>query len=42
MKSTDILRQFTPTELNDLYAPSLYLYPELGEFESDNCFFNGS
>jgi 4-diphosphocytidyl-2-C-methyl-D-erythritol kinase len=42
MKSIDILKEFSIKDANDLYEPSLSLYPQLGEYAKENWYFSGS
>jgi 4-diphosphocytidyl-2-C-methyl-D-erythritol kinase len=40
--SKDILKNFTPTEANDLFAPALQEYPQLAQHQKEGYFFSGS
>jgi len=42
MKSIDILNEFDIKKANDLYEPSLSLYPQLSDYAKENCYFSGS
>ena len=42
MKSIDILEEFSINDTNDLYEPSLSLYPQLSEYAKENWYFSGS
>ena len=42
MKSIDILEKFSINDTNDLYEPSLSLYPQLSEYAKENWYFSGS
>ncbi|MCF6200988.1 MAG: 4-(cytidine 5'-diphospho)-2-C-methyl-D-erythritol kinase [Hydrogenimonas sp.] len=42
VSSTKLMQSLKPLEANDLYAPSLLLYPELEEHSSNSRFFSGS
>ena len=41
LKSKEILKDFTPTELNDLFAPAIKLYPKLQDYKNYG-YFSGS
>ncbi len=41
LKSKEILKDYAPTELNDLFAPAIKLYPKLQDYV-DYGFFSGS
>ncbi len=40
--SSDVLKQMTPTEANDLFEPALLLYPDLEKHHKNGWFFSGS
>ena len=40
--SLDILKNFTPLEANDLFAPALHEYKHLKKYQKDTYFFSGS
>jgi 4-diphosphocytidyl-2-C-methyl-D-erythritol kinase len=40
--SKDILKNFTPKEANDLFAPALQEYPQLTQHQKEGYFFSGS
>jgi 4-diphosphocytidyl-2-C-methyl-D-erythritol kinase len=40
--SKDILKNLTPKEANDLFAPALQAYPELAQYQKEDYFFSGS
>ena len=42
MKSIDILKELSIKDANDLYEPSLSLYPQLSEYAKENWYFSGS
>ena len=42
MKSIDILEELSINDTNDLYEPSLSLYPQLSEYAKENWYFSGS
>jgi len=42
MSSIEMLKSYTKSEANDLYAPAIKLYPELKNYEKDGYFFSGS
>jgi 4-diphosphocytidyl-2-C-methyl-D-erythritol kinase len=42
MKSIDILNEFDIKKANDLYEPSLSLYPQLSDYAKENWYFSGS
>ncbi len=42
MKSRDILENFTPTKLNDLFNPALKICKNLHKFAKEDFFFSGS
>lgn len=42
MRSSEIVANYKPAQLNDLFAPALKSYPELLEFKEDGWYFSGS
>ena len=40
--SKDIVKNLTPIEANDLFAPALQLYPQLQQHKKEGYFFSGS
>jgi 4-diphosphocytidyl-2-C-methyl-D-erythritol kinase len=42
MKSIELLQMYKDTELNDLFAPALSLYPKLQTYQKEGWFFSGS
>jgi len=41
LQTMEIIKNYTPMQLNDLFLPALYLYPELNRYK-DFGFFSGS
>ncbi len=41
-QSKDILKIMTPKEANDLFAPAMYGYEELEQYQKDGFYFSGS